>query len=295
MPAAPNPVYANVVFLRLPGFGARSVVEQASFKERLESRAREVIAGMPMGDRVVLEADDGLALVLFGDPALALRLSEAINANSFEPAVQAGLNYGPLALVPGTTDTRVFGDGLAAAAAAARFAEPGKLLLTRDFARALEHHHPERAAALATAGDFTDTRVRLHSFYTPDPRRAVIHRRKMLAYGLGGVAAILLLGVAGREVMQRLFPPPPAVLRFQVKPRGEVFVDGLSRGRAPPMQELEVPPGRHKIQVRSPGLPQYEITLDLKPGERRAITHTFVRPEAPPKPDFWRDLKKKFS
>jgi hypothetical protein len=137
--------------------------------------------------------------------------------------------------------------------------------------------------------------VRLHSFYTPDPRRAVIHRRKMLAYGLGGVAAILLLGVAGREVVQKLFPPPPAVLRFQVKPRGEVFVDGLSRGRAPPMQELEVPPGRHKIQVRSPGLPQYEITLDLKPGERRAITHTFVRPETPPKPDFWRDLKKKFS
>jgi hypothetical protein len=137
----------------------------------------------------------------------------------------------------------------------------------------------------------------LHSFYTPDPRRGAIHRRKMLAYGVGGVVGILLLGVAGREMVQRLFPPPPAVLRFQVKPRGEVFVDGISRGRAPPMQELELPAGRHKIQIRSPGVPQYETTLDLKAGERRIITHTFARPEPPPapKPDFWRDLKKKFS
>jgi hypothetical protein len=295
MSAATNPVYANVAFVRLPGFDTLSVVEQASLKEKLEGRVRNVLAALPAAERVVLDADDGLALVLFGDPAQALRLAEAINADSFDPAVQAGLNYGPLALTARGSDARVFGDGLAAAAAAARFADPGKLLLTRDFARSLEHHHPERAAALATAGDFTDTRVRLHSFYTPDPRRAAMHRRKMLAYGAGGVAAILLLGVAGRELIPVLFPPPPAVLRFQVKPRGEVFVDGVSKGRAPPLQELEIAPGRHLIQIRSPGLPQYEAALDLKPGERRLIAHTFTRPPEPPKPDFWRDLKKKFS
>ena len=43
----------------------------------------------------------------------------------------------------------------------------------------------------------------------------------------------------------------------------------------------------------------FEVTLDLKPGERRTITHTFVvpqrKPAEPPRQDFWRDLKKKFS
>ena len=67
-------------------------------------------------------------------------------------------------------------------------ATPGKLLVTQDFAKALGHRNPERAAELATAGDFTDTRVRLHSFYTPDARRGAMYRRRMLAYGVGGVA-----------------------------------------------------------------------------------------------------------
>src|SRR5258708_779287 len=78
----------------------------------------------------------------------------------------------------------------------------------------------------ATVGDFTDTRVRLHSFYTPDASLGSRHRRRLLAYGVGGVAAILLLGVAAREAGKRLFPPLPAVVRFNVRPRGEIFVDG---------------------------------------------------------------------
>ena len=296
MPAATNPVYANVAFLRLPQFDTRSVVEQAALKEKLEARARDAIARIAADVRVVLDADDGLALVLFGDPALALEVAQAIGADP-DTAVQAGLNYGPLALTSRGTDARVFGDGLAAAAAAARFAEPGKLLVTEDFAKVLGHHHPERAAGLATAGDFTDTRVRLHSFYTPDPRRGAMYRRKMLAYGMGGVAAILLAGLAGREILHRLFPPLPAVVRFQVKPRGEIFVDGASKGRVPPLQEIEIPAGHHVIQLRNPGSPVFEQALDLAPGEKRVIIHTFPRPaEVPkPKPDFWRDFKKRFS
>jgi hypothetical protein len=296
MPAATNPVYANVAFLRLPQFDARSVVEQAALKEKLEARARDAIARIPADSRVVLDADDGLALVLFGDPAVALGVAQAFGADP-DTAVQAGLNYGPLALTSRGSDARVFGDGLAAAAAAARFAEPGKLLVTQDFAKALGHHHPERAAALATAGDFTDTRVRLHSFYTPDARRGAMYRRKMLAYGAGGVAAILLAGVAGREMLHRLFPPLPAVVRFQVKPRGEIFVDGVSKGRVPPLQEIEIPAGHHVIQLRNPGAPVFEQALDLAPGEKHVIIHTFPRPaEAPkPKPDLWRDFKKRFS
>lgn len=228
MPTA-LPVHANVAFLRIPQFDTRAVAEQASLKEKLEVRMQEALAALPAADRIVLDADDGLAVVLFGDPARALRVAQAMRAADSTLPLQAGLNYGPLALTTNGTEARVFGDGLSAAAAAARFASPERLLLTQDFANALRHRHPERAAELAEAGDFTDTRVRMHSFYTPDPRKGIARRRRLLAYGVGGVAAILLLGVAGREARRILFPPLPAVLKLLIKPRGEIFIDGVSR------------------------------------------------------------------
>jgi hypothetical protein len=296
MSTASTPVYANVAFLRIPQFSTLPVGEQAALKEKLEGRARLALESIPADERAVLDAEDGLALVLFCDPARALDVVQVLHAASSDAPLLAGLSYGPLALTSRGSEGRVLGDGLSAAAAAARFASPEKLLVTGDFAKALQLKHPARAAGLATAGDFTDTRVRLHSFYTPDTKLGSHYRRRMLAYGVGGVAGILLLGVAGRETARRLAPPLPAVLKLSVKPRGEIFVDGVSRGHAPPLQEIEVAAGKRVVQVRSPGYPALEITLDLKPGERTTLAHTFTRPPAPaPKPDFWRDLKKKFA
>lgn len=302
MPAAANPVFANVAVLRIPGFDTRGVGEQAALKENLERVTREALSGLTVGERVVLDTDDGLAVVVFGDPARALRLAQLVSAESSGAGVQAGVNHGPLALTSRGQDARVFGDGLAAAFAAARFATPGKVLVTRDFAQMLGRRNPERAAELTDAGEFTDTRVRQHTFYTPDPKRGAIHRRHLWMYGIGGVLAILLLGLGAREAKIRLTPPPPAVITFQVKPRGEVIVDGMVRGRVPALTELELPHGKHIVRIQNAPAPPFEMVLDLKPGERRTITHTFVMPRPkpqpppePPKPDFWRDLKKKFS
>jgi hypothetical protein len=300
MPPAANPVFANVAVLRVPDFNARGVSDQAALKELLERAAREALQGIASAERVVLDADDGLAVVLFGDPARALRFAQSFRKDAYGLDVQAGVNYGPLALTSRGGDARVFGDGLAAAFAAARFATPGNVLVTREFAQMLGRRSPERAAELVGAGDFTDTRVRQHTFYTPDPRRGAIHRRRLWMYGVAGVLAILLLGAGAREARIRLTPPPPAVLVFQVKPRGDVIVDGMMRGRVPALTELEVPPGKHVLRMQNPPAPPYEALLDLKPGERRIVTHTFVAPRRPappkeePKGDFWRDLKKKF-
>ena len=295
MQAAPNPVFANVAVLRIPDFDGKPVAEQAASKEALERAARAALEGVAPAERVVLDASDGVAVVLFGEPARALQLAEAVNASSATP-VQAGVNHGPLALTSRGNDARVFGDGLAAAFAAARFAAPGKVLVTQEFARMLGYRSPERAAELATAGDFTDTRVRQHTFFTPDAKRGARHRRRVLLYGVAGVTAILLLGVAARQARVRLFPPAPAVVTFQVRPRGELIVDGVVRGRVPAVKEIELPAGRHVIQIRLANAPPFETTLDLKAGERRNIAHTFVvkPPPEPAKPDFWRDLRKKF-
>jgi len=305
MSAAPsaNPVYANVAFLRIPEFDARSVTEQASLKDRLEGRVKAALAPVAAHDRVVLDADDGVALVLFGDCARALRIAQSLRGE--EAFLQVGLNYGPLALTsPPGPEARVFGDGLASAAAAARFATPDKILVTQDFVRALEASAPELAADLTSAGEFTDTRVRQHQLFTPNPVRGAQRRRRIAWTTVGGVAAILLLGVFAREANRIFFPPRPAIVTLAVKPRGEVFVNGLSKGVAPPLKNLELEAGRHVITIRNAGSPPLELALNLKAGEETTITHTFATPRPPAprkpqpkpeqKPDFWRDFKNFF-
>jgi hypothetical protein len=303
MAHAANPVYANVAFLRIPEFDSRGVAEQAALKEKVEVRAREALSGVARVDRVVLDAEDGIAIILFGDPERALRVAESFNVGNAEPALQLGLNYGPLALAASGVDTRIFGDGLTAAVAAARFAQPRKLYVTQDFAVALERGHPARAAELATAGEFTDTRVRQHSFYTPDAKRAGAYRRRMLAYGVAGVFAIISVGLATRQVLKRLYPPPPAVVTLNIKPRGDVYVDSVYRGTVPPLREVEVPAGIHVFEIRNARLAPYTTTLELKAAERAEITYTFVRPviipARPPQPQqqapgFWDGLKRRF-
>jgi hypothetical protein len=293
-PASPAPVFANIAFLRIPHFDARPIVEQAALKERLEARVRKAIAAVKLDERVVLDAADGIALVLFVDATRALDIARALSATPGEETLQVGLNHGPIAVTGHETAALVFGDGIAAAAAAARFAAPGHLLVSAPFATMLEATRPDRAAELAPAGEYTDARVRLHAFFTLEPQRLVLRRNQFTAYALAGILGILLLGVAGREVNRRFFPPRPAVVAFDVKPRGEVLVDGLSYGRSPPLTDVELPRGKHRIQVRNGNQPPLDITVFLEPGEHLTIAHNFAGERTPPKVEgFWRNLRRR--
>jgi hypothetical protein len=290
-----SPIQAHVAFLRIPGFDGRSVAEQASLKDRLESRVRAAIGSIPEAERLVLDADDGVALVLFGDAVRALRIAQSLRGE--EAFLQVGVNHGPLALTGESTGDAVFGDGLAAAAAAARFATPERILVTQEFRARLEEDSPEIAADLVSAGEFSDAQLRRHQLYTPDPQRGATRRRRYLVRLGGGVLAILLLGGVAREARQWFFPVRPAVINFAVKPRGEVFVDGAAKGRTPPLDRIEVEAGRHVVTIRNPGYPPLQLTLNLEAGQQTTITHTFVArraPEQKEQPGFWRDLKRRF-
>jgi hypothetical protein len=306
-PPSASPVYASVAYVRIPGFEGLPVAEQVANKERLMGRAQEALASVEPADRAVLDADDGLAIVLFAEPARALALCESMHQqDAFEP-LQVGLNFGPLALAANDADVRVLGDGLGGAAAAARFAEPDRLLVTEGFARSLRMSDPARAADLAKAGDFTDTRVRQHVLYAPDPNRSTLRRRRFALYAVGGVAAMLLLGVIARGIYQPILRSRPGTVALELKPRGEVYVDGVYHGRVPPLTEVQLPPGPHRVQLRNPGSYTHTMTIEVKPGERMTVAHTFVRVPEPTRrpsqqqpqqprqePDFWRDLRRKF-
>jgi hypothetical protein len=295
MPDPASPVQAHVAFLRIPGFDGRSVAEQASLKDRLEGRVRAAIAAVDENERAVLDADDGVALVLFGDPARALRIAQSLRGE--EAFLQVGVNHGPIARSDDSGGP-IFGDGLAAAAAAARFATPERILVTEEFRRRLDDAAPELADDLVSAGEFSDSHLRQHLLFTPDPHRGATRRRRYLLRLAGGVAAILALGIVAREAGPVLFPPKPAVIVLAVKPRGEVYVDGVAQGRSPPLARIEVEAGRHVVTIRNPGFSPLQLTLNLKAGEEATVAHTFSAPRRPAdnreQPGFWRDLKRRF-
>jgi len=74
---------------------------------------------------------------------------------------------------------------------------------------------------------------------------------------------------------------------------GDVVIDGFSHGRSPPLREVELPAGRHHVQVRHGNAPPFDVRVNLEPGERMTVTHTFTAERTPPKPGgFWRDLRR---
>lgn len=304
VPASPaTPIHAHVAVVRIASFATRAAADQANLKERVEDAVLQATAAIPSRDRIVLDTDDGLALVLFCEAEEALDVAQAIRAKAGDADVQVGLNHGPLAATSQGREARVLGDGISAAAAAARFAERDRVLVTEDFANVLRATSPDRARELASAGDFTDTRVRMHKFYAPDPELRAARLRRLALYAGAGVIVILLLGVIGRDIYQPLFQSRPAIVKLEVKPRAEVYVDGVLKGEVPPLTELELPPGNRRIVFKAPGYKTSEVMQEYKPGQRSTITlglqrlptpPSKARPQPAPAPDFWRDLKKKF-
>ena len=75
-------------------------------------------------------------------------------------------------------------------------------------------------------------------------------------------------------------PPPPATtsrpaadsstpgkLVLRTAPWAEVFVAGKSRGRTPYLKDLSLPPGRHIVVLRNPGLPERQVAIDILSGQ----------------------------
>lgn len=82
---------------------------------------------------------------------------------------------------------------------------------------------------------------------------------------------------ARAETAQR--PPAeagtPATVSLAILPWGEVFVNGRSRGVTPPLGQLELPPGRYRIEVRNGGFRPHVRNLALEAGGSYRINHRF--------------------
>ncbi|HMA11510.1 MAG TPA: protein kinase, partial [Steroidobacteraceae bacterium] len=69
--------------------------------------------------------------------------------------------------------------------------------------------------------------------------------------------------------------PAKATLMLAVAPWGEVYVDGKRVGVSPPLDTLQLKPGRHKLEIRNQAFAPYRKTVNLKSGQPLKIRHKF--------------------
>lgn len=69
--------------------------------------------------------------------------------------------------------------------------------------------------------------------------------------------------------------PVPVLVRLDIRPWGEVWINGVARGISPPVKELRLIPGKYQVVLRNADLPTYRATLEVKAGKPTVITHFF--------------------
>jgi hypothetical protein len=77
---------------------------------------------------------------------------------------------------------------------------------------------------------------------------------------------------AAREAAK---PAGTGVIALAIAPWGEVYVDGDRVGVSPPVNEVEVAPGRRKIEIRNGRFPVYTQVVDVKADQKVRIKHKF--------------------
>jgi serine/threonine-protein kinase len=112
---------------------------------------------------------------------------------------------------------------------------------------------------------------------------------------VGGVAGLLVSGVVIAVILAATAGPDtklaapaalpgsatPAVvrgegvIRLDIAPWGEVFVDGKPTGVSPPLQELKLPAGRHIVEIRFGDKAAVTAQVDVDPSKALQIRHRF--------------------
>jgi hypothetical protein len=78
-------------------------------------------------------------------------------------------------------------------------------------------------------------------------------------------------------------PGGTARLILAVSPRGEIYVDGKHHGTTPPITTLDLEPGMHRIELRSPARKPFLTYMTVEAGDVRRIRHDFnAKPSRPP-------------
>jgi hypothetical protein len=182
----------------------------------------------------------------------------------------------------------VYGDALITAEAVARATEAGGVSASREFRDAITRSHPGMRRLLARIGSAIDAHERAHEMFRAD--RAWMAARRRAFYAIAGITAAVVLAIGIGIRANRPPPPPPppppepppGAVTFDIKPEGEVYIDGTLKGMSPPLKRIQLPAGKHVVEVRSGALKPLVVDLAIGPGEEFSVQHVFVIPPPPP-------------
>lgn len=286
-------VAASVVCLRMPDFAPQPVAEQLVLKEKLAAAVGKAVDAVAADDRIVLDTPEGVAIVWLGEPEQALAIARSARDHALTAALPlaAAVSFGAVELADRAGGhPNIVGDGIAGAEELVTLAHSGEILASRPFREALAVTSRGAAMMFRHLGARTDQHLRAHEVYAveSDARLVAKRRRRVLAGAAAAAVLIIASGIAIRSVkdeMERNRRPATVVLA--ITPSAEVSVDGVSRGRTPPLTAMEVVAGRHTVMIRHAAYAPLTLELDLKPGEQTTISHAFpvIKARAPaPKP-----------
>ena len=172
----------SVVCVDLVGYSKRSVAQQGTIKAAFNKILVQSLKGVPVEDRIVLDTGDGAAISFLGDPemclAVGLKLREACDAAApklgcAEPAekpVRIGINLGPVKLaVDMNGHPNIIGDGMNVAERICGFANPGQIVVSRQFHDIVSRISDDHAKLFHYEGLRTDKNVREHEIYSVQP------------------------------------------------------------------------------------------------------------------------------
>lgn len=181
-------------------------------------------------------------MLILANPRAALELGGRAIAAARDLPLSIGVSHGPVRVVEaGGSPRSVTGEGIAEARAMAAQAAPGQILESRSFREAL---------AVETA------------------------RRGFLLHATAAAAgAILALGFAARFAIHHF---SPASLELDIRPEGDVFVDGVFKGTSPPLARLQLASGKHSIEIRNARYRTHVVEVDVEPGEELNLRHSFT-------------------
>jgi class 3 adenylate cyclase len=126
---------------------------------------------------------------------------------------------------------------------------------TRAEAKVRKPSLPKRAAPSVPA-----PRTERMTTPEPAPRKAAVVEERLL-FSMDGTPK----APAG----------PTALVMFAISPWGEIFLDGKSVGVSPPLSELELAPGHHRIEIRNGSFKPYLETFELEANQTVRIKYKF--------------------
>jgi hypothetical protein len=276
---------ASVVYLCVPAMKGKPVAEQSQLRATLETVVETACAPLKESDRLVLDAPEGMLIAILGSPHAALLAAQRALAASTSDTFGVSINHGPVtAINAGSNDARLIGDAIDAALSFGTQTPPGSLIISRAFRDAIDKNSPDDVHAFLPGGIYTDEQVRSHELFVHHPGEKQAAGRRLWLVTALACSAIIAGGFGGRSVLQSIAASrQPAVLIFDIKPYGDVYVDGAMKGRSPPLAQLALAPGAHRIEVRNGRQLPLVTEVELATGEQMQIRHSFSAPK-PAKP-----------